>query len=494
MNYDKTYLLSNKEKRIIKEIMLNPNLCAKELAVSLKIKKSSFSNIIAKLKEHNIVYTITSGRNNNYVINENFIKDNPKFLDTMEVANEQKLKAQRKRQAIAEIENLILSEYDKTYILTEKEKEIIKEIITHPDSCTKELFVLLKISASSFSNIIAKLKEHHIVYSVKVGRSINYYVNPHFLKDNPNFLDTMETTYEKELKEKMSPLEYDKTYILTEKEKEIIKEIITHPDSCTKELFVLLKISASSFSNIIAKLKEHHIVYSVKVGRSINYYVNPHFLKDNPNFLDTMETTYEKELKEQKKRQKIEEIENLISSEYDQFYRLTRIEKQIVRAIVAHPYFSAKELSVLLEISASSFSNIIAKLKEHHIVYNVKVGRSVNYYVNKNFLKDNSDFVSKKEEEGLNEPLFLELIKNILFNSSVSHSKLLLNNFEFFLSCFTLTEILQLLYFLKICKFEDSSLIKIGNKDIENKMKRDLLVRYQDACIYISDVLKDKGL
>ncbi len=304
----------------------------------------------------------------------------------MEVANEQKLKAQRKRQAIAEIENLILSEYDKTYILTEKEKEIIKEIITHPDSCTKELFVLLKISASSFSNIIAKLKEHHIVYSVKVGRSINYYVNPHFLKDNPNFLDTMETTYEKELKEKMSPLEYDKTYILTEKEKEIIKEIITHPDSCTKELFVLLKISASSFSNIIAKLKEHHIVY------------------------------------------------------------------------------------------------------------NVKVGRSVNYYVNKNFLKDNSDFVSKKEEEGLNEPLFLELIKNILFNSSVSHSKLLLNNFEFFLSCFTLTEILQLLYFLKICKFEDSSLIKIGNKDIENKMKRDLLVRYQDACIYISDVLKDKGL
>ncbi len=207
-----------------------------------------------------------------------------------------------------------------------------------------------------------------------------------------------------------------------------------------------------------------------------------------------METTYEKELKEQKKRQKIEEIENLISSEYDQFYRLTRIEKQIVRAIVAHPYFSAKELSVLLEISASSFSNIIAKLKEHHIVYNVKVGRSVNYYVNKNFLKDNSDFVSKKEEEGLNEPLFLELIKNILFNSSVSHSKLLLNNFEFFLSCFTLTEILQLLYFLKICKFEDSSLIKIGNKDIENKMKRDLLVRYQDACIYISDVLKDKGL
>ena len=200
------------------------------------------------------------------------------------------------------------------------------------------------------------------------------------------------------------------------------------------------------------------------------------------------------------KRKKLEELEEI---DYDSNYRITRKEKEILLYIKKNPGLCNKEIAATLHMSSTALNNKIKILKEHYLIQCIKIGRNVYIYINKrledkdcNFFEGEMKHVGvlqnesqlKKKNNIYFEKLLLLSIKNILTLSKSYHSKVLLNNLEFFQYCFSTYEQLHLLYLLEICKatidfplkdlFTDNYELGVGNE-------QELMLRYNEMCFYL---------
>lgn len=201
---------------------------------------------------------------------------------------------------------------------------------------------------------------------------------------------------------------------------------------------------------------------------------------------------------EEIKRKKLEELEEI---DYDSNYRITWKEKEILLCIKKIPGLCHNEIAVTLHMSPPALTNKIKILKEHYLIQCIKIGRNVYIYINKrledkdcNFFEGETKHVGVLQNESqltdniYFEKLLLLSIKNILTLSKSYHSKVLLNNLEFFQYCFSTYEQLHLLYLLEICKatidfplkdlFTDNYELGVGNE-------QELMLRYNEMCFYL---------
>lgn len=85
MEYNRNFKLTKKRKEILKTISTFPGLKNKDLAATLGVQASALSNLLAHLKEDNLVYCKGSRRNVLWYINDLFLSENPSIFDDIEI-------------------------------------------------------------------------------------------------------------------------------------------------------------------------------------------------------------------------------------------------------------------------------------------------------------------------------------------------------------------------------------------------------------------------
>lgn len=174
-------------------------------------------------------------------------------------------------------------------------------------------------------------------------------------------------------------------------------------------------------------------------------------------------------------------------------------KREIVQEIIANPGIHNVCLHKSLGMSATTLSNQLRKLRAANIIYCVQDGKYNRYYINELFLINNPQY--ERKQDGIqklssdkivpntnvisNKTVFF-LIKNILYNSSSIHALTILDNWNVFITWFSIRELLILLYELGICIDIDQQSLFSSNIHYSPAMREELMERYEDVCCYIS--------
>lgn len=209
--------------------------------------------------------------------------------------------------------------------------------------------------------------------------------------DIEQHIEHLKKEFEKKAKEEMKA--YDDTYKMRNAEKLILATIIQNPGLSNNEVADLSYKSPTNLSNILRRLREHNLVLFIKIDKTIYNNPNYKFIKDNPNFLEEIEEKFIEDFDE-KTKQKIDF--------YDNIYKMTKIEKLILAAIIQKPGLSNIELANYLHKSPSSLSRKIKILKDYNLVLFYQVGKKMNYYANENLIKhDEMKNIDKVTDENV---------------------------------------------------------------------------------------------
>ena len=507
MEYNHTYIITDKEALILRTLIQNADICAKELAIILHMSFSALSNRLAILESHQIIYRVKQGRNTYIYINEKFKKEHPIYSLEDDQQFFQKLKEEKEKDRQQALEKINPKDYDYTYKTTDIEDLILRVIFQNPDKCVKELATILHMSFSALSNKLAILESYQIIYRIKQGRNTYIYINEKFKKEHPIYLLEDDQQFFQKLNEekakdrqqaleKINQVDYDYTYKTTDKEALILRTLIQNPDKCLKELATILHMSYSTLSNKLTILESHQIIYRIKQGRNTYIYINEKFKKEHPIYLLEDDQQFFQMLNEEKAKDRQQALEKINRVDYDYTYKITDVDDLILRTLIQNPDICAKELAAILHMSYSALSNKLAILESHQIICRIKQGRNTYIYINEKFKKDYSHFLIK-EKITVTDKLLISLVKNILCYSSSIHAKRLIENFDFFLSFFSIIEMIQLLYLLNICDLMDQSFFLFEtdeNPVLTIKEKKELLTRYHDICYYINTKYKNRGV
>lgn len=174
-------------------------------------------------------------------------------------------------------------------------------------------------------------------------------------------------------------------------------------------------------------------------------------------------------------------------------------KRAIVYEIIANPGITHMDLSKCLKLSVSTLStNHISKLCTANIIRYVANGKYKHYYINDSFLMDHPEYGKKSEESMMKKPInefmhntnaikmVIFLIKNVLYNSSSTHALTILDNWDIFMTWFSIQELIILLCELGICINIDQQSLFATNVHYSPTIREELMERYEDVCCYIS--------
>ncbi|MDE5587339.1 MAG: winged helix-turn-helix transcriptional regulator, partial [Bacilli bacterium] len=198
--------------------------------------------------------------------------------------------------------------------------------------------------------------------------------------------------------------------------------------------------------------------------------------------------------------------------EYDMsILKNARKKRRIVYEIIKNPGIRPKDLSKSLGLSLSALGNQLPKLCAANIIYVKRDKKSSHYFINELFSMDHPEYNTEMdhttqkpsthvtmhhEKSTISTEMALFLIKNVLYNSQAIQALTILDNWDIFISWFSIEELIILLYELGICIDIGEESLFISNIEYSS-VREELLACYKDIVYYVSmqeEKLKSKRL